>query len=289
MAALLEQEPDHDQSAQSRKIEHAAIEARLRALHVRARKNNATVPASHFCCGANKGGKADHQQHRPARRNAEKSVQGETEINKREYRNWNHIEKLGFLRREQMEREASDADQGNESDKEEMVRGLLLAGAPLEELKPHKGGKNEGDVADRIDGLGAQRRARALLAIEEDVFAECHAARSHSAATPGKSLGRRRFHPRSIIAYYVSPLIREAKRHPAEAHPGPVPPRQAPCLLPSAPRRCPHRQEGRGFSCRRPHSFHWRSTGPRASERPRRRHPGVRPCASWSGIRRPSA
>src|SRR6185312_8163409 len=61
-------------------IEHAAIEARLRALHVRARKNNATVPASHFCCGANKGGKADHQQHRPARRNAEKSVQGETEI-----------------------------------------------------------------------------------------------------------------------------------------------------------------------------------------------------------------
>src|SRR4029450_12410454 len=255
MAALLEQKPDHDQRAQGRQIEHAAIEARLRALHVRARKTHTAVPASHLRGGAHEGGEADHQQYCPAGWHAEEAVQGETEIDQCEYRDGDDVEKLGFLRCKKVESEAADADQGDEPDKQEMVRGLLLARAPFEELKPQQGGKNEGDVADGVDGLGAERCARAPLAIEEEVFAECHNARSLSAATPGKSLRRRRFHLRSVIACYVSPVIREAKRRPAEARPRRAPPRQAPCPLPSVPRRCLHRREGRGSSCRHSHHF----------------------------------
>ncbi len=73
-----------------------------------------------------------------------------------------------------MEGEAAEPDQEHEADEEIMVGAALLARAKQEKREPAKRRKQEGAVAGGIDRLGQERVARAALAIEEDVLAQCH-------------------------------------------------------------------------------------------------------------------
>src|SRR5262249_9324466 len=140
-------------------------------------------------------------------RQSEKAVQRKYQIDQSEHGDGNDVKQLAFLRREQMEGEATDTDQGYQANQQEMVRGLLFARAPFEELKPHERGKNKGDIRDGVDGLCAERRARAALAIKDDVSAECHGAHSLSAATPGKRPPSPEVPPPVVVASYASLLF----------------------------------------------------------------------------------
>ena len=55
-----------------------------------------------------------------------------------------------------------------------MVGASLLAGTKQQEAKPGERCNQKGAVARGVDWLGEERLARAALAIEEDVLAQCH-------------------------------------------------------------------------------------------------------------------
>ena len=115
--------------------------------------------------------------------------------------------------REQMEGEAARPDRQHQEDQEIVIGAALLARAPQQELEPDQRGKQKGEIADDVDGLGQQRVAGAALAIAEDMLAEVHGPHPFDPLLQERGLPRRRFHRRIVEVHLFcgTPTIRIAR------------------------------------------------------------------------------
>src|SRR5687768_3350316 len=70
-----QEQADNDERAERREVADAAVETRLGTLYAGARDAQPSLPTLDLPGERHQSGEADHDQHRPARRNANETVQ----------------------------------------------------------------------------------------------------------------------------------------------------------------------------------------------------------------------